>query len=64
MELSCKQLHNYSIDTIDYVTRIGNSHIIVIVDFATAHPDCDFLPNFVQDSQLFSPKENVEDSLE
>ena len=36
----------------DYVTRIGNSsHApIVIVDFATAHPGCDFLPNSVQDS--------------
>ena len=41
-----------SIDTIDYVTRIGNSsHApIVIVDFATAHPSCDFLPNLGQDS--------------
>ena len=41
-----------TIDTIDYVTRIGNSSRapIVIVDSATAHPSCDFLPNFVQDS--------------
>ena len=40
------------IDTIDYVTRIGNSSRapIVIVDFATAHPSCDFLPNLGQDS--------------
>ena len=48
-----------AIDAIDYVTRIGNTPI-VIVDFATAHPGCDFLPTF----QLFSPKEYVEDSLE
>ena len=43
----------YGIDTINYVTRIGNSSRapIVIVDFATAHPGCDFLPNFVQNGQ-------------
>ena len=42
-----------AIDTIDdYAARIGNSSRvpIVIVDFATAHPSCDLLPNFVQDS--------------
>ena len=36
-----------SIDTIDYVTKIGNSSCapIVIVDFTTALPGCDFLLN-------------------
>ena len=46
---SCKQPEKHGID---YVTRIGNSSRapIVIVDFATAHPSCDFLPNLGQDS--------------
>ena len=44
-KLGGKNQVDKSIDTIDYVIRIGNSsHApIVIVDFATAHPGCNFL---------------------
>ena len=53
------------IDTIDYVTRIGNSScapiIRVIVDFAMAHPRCDFFAEFCAGFQLFPPKEYIEE---
>ena len=37
------EVGDYTIDTIDYVTRIGNSSRAPIVIFATAHPGCRIL---------------------
>ena len=44
-----------TIDTMDYVTRIGDSSraLVVIVDFATTHPGFDSFAEFCAGSQLF-----------